>query len=242
MPLNNLLRLECADGSTMLYLGYMQVKIHSVGIPTNHVQNSILLVVPDTDYNKNVPILIGTNVLEEFLNNCKQTIGVNFLQNAALHTCWYLAFGCMVIRERELKKNKNRLAIVRSAETQNISIPANSSAAIQCVTSKELEFHTTCTMFTETVPSDFDITPAVITYSYGQHGLLQVQISIVTTSTLTIPPRAIICELQPVSVDMTYQLSKPDDTPTSVLDQVTVETELIMAVHLNSIQILAQMD
>ena len=62
MLLNNLLRLKCADGSTMPYLGYIQVKIQSLGIPTNHVQHSILLVVPDTDYNKNVPILIGTNV------------------------------------------------------------------------------------------------------------------------------------------------------------------------------------
>ena len=62
MPLNNLLRLECADGSTMPYLGYIEVKLQAHGIPTNHVQDSILLVVPDTDYNKNVPILIGTNI------------------------------------------------------------------------------------------------------------------------------------------------------------------------------------
>ena len=180
MPLNNLLRLEYADGSTMPYLGYIEVKLQAQGIPTNHVQDSILLVVPDTDYNKNVPILIGTNILEEFLSNCKQTIGDNFLQNAALHTCWYLAFRCMVIRERELKRNKNRLAIVRSAEPQNISIPANCSVTIQCVGSKELEFQTTCVMFTETedsiVLSDFEITPAVITYTYGRNGLLQVQI------------------------------------------------------------------
>ena len=84
-------------------------------------------------------------------------------------------------------------------------------------------------MFTETedsiVPSDFEITPAVIMYSYGRNGLLQVQISNVTTSTLMIPPRAIICDIQLVSVDMTYQMTKPDATTTSVLGQVTVETE-----------------
>ena len=229
MPLNSLLKLECADGSSMPYFGYIQVKIQSLGIPNKHIQDSILLVVPDTDYNKNVPILIGTNVLAEFLRNCKETLGVNFLQNAALHTCWYLAFRCMVIRERELKRNKNRLAIIRSAETQNITIPANSTRTIQCVTSKELEFQTTCAMFTKTeesiVPSDFEITPGVINYTFGQNGLLHVQISNVTTTTLTIPPRAIICELQPVSVDMAYQIAKPDDKPTSVLEKVTVETE-----------------
>ena len=65
------------------------MKIQSLGIPNKHVQDSILLVVPDTDYNKSVPILIGTNVKAEFLKDCKETLGVEFLPNAALHTCWY---------------------------------------------------------------------------------------------------------------------------------------------------------
>ena len=52
----------------MPFSGYIEVKLQAQGIPTNHVQDSILLVVPDTDYNKNVPILIGTNILEEFLS------------------------------------------------------------------------------------------------------------------------------------------------------------------------------
>ena len=37
-----------------------EVELQAQGIPTNHVQAFILLVVPDTAYNKNVPILIGT--------------------------------------------------------------------------------------------------------------------------------------------------------------------------------------
>ena len=61
------------------------------------------------------------------------------------------------------------------------------------------------------VPSDFEITPGLINYTFGQKGLLHVQISNVTTTTLTIPLRAIICELQRVSVDMTYRISKPDE-------------------------------
>ena len=49
-------------------------------------------------------------------------------------------------------------------------------------------------MMTETeeslLPSDFDISPAVITYNYGKNGLVDVN---VTLSTFNIPPRAIIC-------------------------------------------------
>ena len=47
--------------------------------------------------------------------------------------------------------------------------------------------------------SDFDVTPAVITYNFGKNGLVDVQITNVTTSTFNIPPSAIICELQPVT-------------------------------------------
>ncbi|MCG7878257.1 MAG: hypothetical protein N0C90_18280, partial [Candidatus Thiodiazotropha endolucinida] len=229
MPLNGLLKLECADGNDMPYLGYIQVKIQSIGVPTNHVQDCILLVVPNTEYNTNIPVLLGTNVLVEFLKNCKQQLGINFLQNSALHTCWYLAFRCMVIRERELRKSKNRIAIIHSAESKNITIQANSTVTIQCITSNELDLPSTCAMFVETkdsvLPNVFEITPAVINYNFGKNGILHVQISNITTSTVTIPPKAVICELQPVSVDMTYQISKTDKLSTSVLDKISVQTE-----------------
>lgn len=59
LPLDNFIKLECADGQTMPYFGYIQVDILPVGIPTEQVLTSILLVVPDTDYNKTVPVLLG---------------------------------------------------------------------------------------------------------------------------------------------------------------------------------------
>lgn len=240
LPLDEILKLECADGNFMPYTGYMQAQISSVGIPSGHVQDCIFLVVPDTDYNKNVPLLIGTNVLSEFLNNCKSKLGENFLQSSALHTSWYLAFRCMVIRERELKKSKNRLALIRSAESKHITIPANSSVTIKGVTSKELNYKPTCAMMVETkesvIPPDFDITPAVITYNYGNNGLVDVQITNVTTSTFNIPPKSILCELQPVSVDMTYTISSPDDSAESIDDTLTIETEGLSKDEIQSIK------
>ena len=228
-PLDNLLKLECADGSYMPYLGYIQAKVTAIGIPYDYAQDCIFLVVPDTDYNLGVPLLIGTNILAEFLTQCKEKLGENFLQNSALHTSWYLALRCIVIRERELKKSKNRLAVIRSAEPNTITIPANSSVTIKGITSKELEYQPTCAMMVESydsvIPNDFDITPAVITYHYGDKGLIDVQITNVTTSTFNIPPRSILCELQPVSVDMTYQMSTLDDHSETIFDKITVETE-----------------
>ena len=93
--MEDILKLECADGtdgSPMPYSGYVTLEITSAGIPSDNIQECIFLVVPETDYNKTVPLLIGTNILDDLLLHCKSEIRESFLQNAALHTSWYLAF------------------------------------------------------------------------------------------------------------------------------------------------------
>ena len=81
-----------------------------------------------------------------------------------------------MIREKELKKNKQRLAVIRSAELDNVSIPPNSTVTVQCVKSKKLDYHPTCAMLVPTeksvLPDDFDITPAVVHYTYGKNGTI----------------------------------------------------------------------
>ena len=227
-PGEEILKLECADGSSMPYSGFVTQEITSAGIPSDNIQECIFLGVPETDYNKTVPLLIGTNILDESLLYCKSKIGENFLQKSALHTSWYLAFRGIVIRERELRRKKNMLALIRSAEQKQITIPPNSSITIKGITAKEIDHQETCAMIVGTkdsaLPSDFDVTLAVITYNFGKNGLIDVQITNVTTSTFYIPPRATICELQPVTVDMTYQVSSTDNTEGSIQDTLEIQT------------------
>ena len=61
-------------------------------------------------------------------------------------------------------------------------------------------------------------------YTFGKNGIIDVQISNVTTSTFNVSPRAIICELQPVRVDLEYRVAESKDSEQSILDQVSVET------------------
>lgn len=162
------------------------------------------------------------------MDNCKGELGDNFLQKAALHTPWYLAFRCMTLRQRELKRHKNKLAVIKSAEIGNITIPANSTVTIQGITSKELDYHPTCAMLVSSedsiIPNDFDITPAVVHYTYGKNGIIAVQITNVTTSTFTIPPRTVLCELQPVLVDMNYKITQSEKASDSPLDNISIES------------------
>ena len=115
--------------------------------------------------------------------------------------------------------------MIRSAESENISIPPNITVTIQCITSKEQDYHPTCSMLVPTektvLSDDFNITPAVVHYTRGKNGIIQVQISNVTTSTFTVSPRAVICELHQVHVDLDYGVVESDDSEESILNQVS---------------------
>jgi hypothetical protein len=100
-PITEILNIECADGSKLPYLGYIEASIQTDGIPKSEEQNCLLLVTPETKYSSTTPVLLGTNVLAELLANCKKNFGDLFLQKASLHTPWYLCFRCLTIRERE---------------------------------------------------------------------------------------------------------------------------------------------
>ena len=59
------LDIKCADGLTLPYLGYIEV---SVELPCTD-QGPVfvlLLLVPDTEYNRTVLLIVGTNVIRQF--------------------------------------------------------------------------------------------------------------------------------------------------------------------------------
>lgn len=55
---------------------------------------------------------------------------VDFLHNKQLTTPWYLTFRTIPLKEIQLSKNKNRLALLRSAELQIIT-PPNTEKSIE---------------------------------------------------------------------------------------------------------------
>jgi hypothetical protein len=63
VPLSTVMTLECADGKPLSYDGY--VDFESVGGDIegdDHLDICILWVIPDSNYNTEVPLLMGTNI------------------------------------------------------------------------------------------------------------------------------------------------------------------------------------
>ena len=84
------------------------------------------------------------------------------LQDADLHTFWYLAFRCMTFREGELRRNGNILGIVKSAEADRNFIPHSGSVVIKGYLEKKPPYHKVLAMLQATCRSsiDLDTTPS----------------------------------------------------------------------------------
>lgn len=76
-PLNGLLKIECASGEHLPYLGYIEVELAI----DNDVSDSFpLLVVPDTAYSTDVPMLLGTNVLRPLMKKSREVHREHFFR------------------------------------------------------------------------------------------------------------------------------------------------------------------
>lgn len=143
-PLDGILHIECANGDSLPYTGFVNIDMTVSGIPLEHTQHCLFLVVPRSNYSDRVPVLLGTNILKQYMTRCRDDIGEKYLQNAALFTPWYLAFRCMTLREKTLKKNNNRLATVRSSEAGVVYIRPNSTINIEGYLGHKMEYQPTC--------------------------------------------------------------------------------------------------
>lgn len=223
------LKIECADGQKLPYLGYIETELKiSHGLPKASPLHCLFLITPDTNYSSRTPVIIGTNILSELLQECKQNFGPQFIQKAGLHTPWFLAFRCITYREKELKRNKSKVAIVRCAEPTRIILGPNESRDILGETDKELEYGQTTAIIHETedsvLPDFIDITPGIVNYDKEKNRQLIITVSNLTTNSVVISPRSILCELQPVKIEDKIVNEPEDNSFHDVIGKVTIDT------------------
>lgn len=204
--MSNILHVECADGQSLPYLGYIQCSLKAKGIDNNQVfVDGLFLIVPNTSYNECVPVLIGTNIISVLMNLVKESHGLRYLQEANLFAPWHLAFRCVSLRDKELQRHKNVLALVRLAESSRVTIPPNTDIVVKGYLHKELPYQPVCALLQTTskskIPKDLYVSPVLISYHHRQNGVVPVHISNITTRTVTLTPHALLCEVQPVSVE-----------------------------------------
>lgn len=139
----------------------------SHGIPRQQGVTCLLLIVPETPYNAKTPVFLGTKIIHEVMSSCKQNFGDLFLQKTSLDTPLYLTFRTTVVRNQEVRKNKDNIAIIRSAKPSVVILGPNQNINIREVADREINCHPTCVLVKKTeestIPDFIDITPTVYT-------------------------------------------------------------------------------
>ncbi len=82
--LGELIRVEGAGGHNLDYSSYVEAEM-KIPNPYNAVFYALYLVVPDTFYNSNVPVLIGTNILKWWLQHISREIPVVMVPQLVKH-------------------------------------------------------------------------------------------------------------------------------------------------------------
>ena len=230
-PLDEILHIECTDGNTLPYLGFIEVSITAIEcIPELTSVPCIFLVTPETNYSSQTPVLLGTNILNELKENCKIIHGQKYLQKGNLQTPLYLAFRAMAVREKELIRNKNRVAIVRCAEASKIVLGPNESMDIHGYTDREVDHQPTNVILQESeessLPSYIDIAPSVINYDNTKNAEVLVNVTNLTTNSIVISPKSVLCEIQPVTIDEAVYDKIEDATAEQIFEDIQIDPHL----------------
>lgn len=218
-PLQSVLKIECADGQLLPYDGLVEADVWVDGLDDldNTLVRGLFLVVPSSQYNHAVSVLLGTNIMSTYIQKAKNAYGDRFLQKTRLTNPWYTTFKCLNMRESEIRKNNWKLAIVKLAGYQPVTLRPNSETIIKGYLDRKLPYNDTCAIIQPTkhssVPDDLDITASMIPYSYASSSQVNIAVSNLSTRTVTLQPRAILCEIQPVTVEDISDLTVEDSDP-----------------------------
>ena len=87
---------------------------------------------------------------------------------------------------------------------EKIILKPNETKTITACADKQIPYQKTYAILHETedatIPNFIDLTPSLVEYEYGKHSDIFVTLSNITNNTVIILPKAILCELQPVTI------------------------------------------
>ena len=118
------------------------------------------------------------------------------------------------------ERNGDKIALIKSAERSQVIIHPNTKVTIQCHLDQRTPYFSTCALLQATkgsaIPEDLDITPSLVNYDCNSTDTVPVEISNITTRTVAVNPRSLVCEVQPVRIEgMSNASIKTQDEPFS---------------------------
>ena len=186
-PLKELLHIETANGDKLPYHGYSECELSVPELGVNELKG-LFLVVPETPFEKEVPVIIGTNLLRH----------IDGKATNHSYSTWRTVIRCMAMQDKQLAKQHGKLGLVKSCSRDRITVCSNRTTTIRGRIDRKLDINNCLAIVEPTkdskLPRDIEITPTVI--DYGTSYEIDVELTNHGPKPLVIPSNCIIAELQ----------------------------------------------
>ena len=193
-----------ANGSQLAYIGYINadVLVPKLG-PIMH--GIPILVVKDTDFNKTVPVIIGTNIIREF-SDCRSKPDTPME--------WQTALDSLCDNSIPVKTTNNFSIRVGPGEMKTVTgIARKSSEAMNAALTEHIN---------SSLSGDLTICPRVVSLKApGTTVRVPVRVCNLSARVIEIPPRSLLCSLNEVSVvdSWTPELTQKEEAKSQSSDQ-----------------------
>ena len=101
-PVEDIVRVVGAGEIEVPFLGYVTI---DVGFPKDEMGaegplKTLALVVPNNNYNQRVPVIIGTNLVKQCMDECQRVAGQRFIETASISSKWKRVYQFIQSQER----------------------------------------------------------------------------------------------------------------------------------------------
>jgi hypothetical protein len=197
------LQITVASGTCLEYHGVADLAFE---FPDLHIWDTFptpVIVVNNTEYNKEIPFIIGTNIIDECLKNCYQHLGDNFLTSTSnVSDEWnsVLSSRHIACQNRNLSTSLGQVlctqrTVIQPRETSRINGLTRMHTARNTLVLTEAEQEIS------SLPSGLVLEPCVreIYTSDLTYVRMGVKVSNLTDHPITVPKKTPLCNLHQVS-------------------------------------------
>lgn len=178
--------MRSAGGHSLPYLGYVEAQVVVPGIP--QTIEALLLIVPDTDYKRRVPTLVGTNLLRYV--NRKQILEK---PRDAVLQAWQIAMESLIPEDGS--------AGSRVKSTKAITVEGNQFLSVQGVVHNKGRSGMVMTASSDTwLPDGLTTVPTLVAVGAKRTCRVKVLVQNTTGKKITIPAKTLLCTVQSVEV------------------------------------------
>ena len=194
----SLFNIETASGHDMGYLGVCELDLEFPDLEGNPSIVTPVLIVDSTNFNKDVPLLVGTNILKHCLHHLKENVGSNFLQKIKVSSL-KLALQSSAVKQKHSLENNGKVICSKA-----VVLPPHSKVPVSGLTRVNIP---KSLVLTETadfpmLPSGIAVIPTVqkAEFTTTSAKRIHVELENLTDHEIILPSKSVLCCLQQVNI------------------------------------------